>query len=238
MTKTYTPRQPTVSSGIEPKRDPPPAVPPSDLRSEPQPTPRSRPPTHRLTARQLSLYGTLLGGAMITLAVLWAGVVRGVELRVWFPAEGWAADLIVGTGIGIVAALGVYRLLDLIPAMRQIERLLLNTLDMESLTVTYAIWFGLIAGIPEETLFRGAMQPVAGLVVTALVFGTLHAITPAYFIYATAAGILLGTLAEWSGGLWMSIAAHATVDTVMFVLLIARWRRYTPIRQASNADNA
>jgi hypothetical protein len=107
---------------------------------------------------------------------------------------------------------------------------------MESLTVAHAIWFGLIAGIPEETLFRGAMQPVAGLVVTALVFGALHAITPTYFVYATAAGVLLGALAAWSGGLWMSIAAHATIDTVMFVLLIARWRRYTPVRHTATED--
>jgi membrane protease YdiL (CAAX protease family) len=190
-----------------------------------------------MTARRLSLYGTLFGGAMITLAVLWAGVVRGVDLAIWFPAEGWAADLVLGTGIGIVTALGVYRLLDLIPAMRQLERLLLKTLDMETLTVAHAIWFGLIAGIPEETLFRGAMQPGAGLIVTALVFGALHALTPMYFLYATAAGMLLGALAEWSGGLWMPIAAHATLDSVMFVLLIARWRRYTPVRHTSNDSN-
>jgi uncharacterized protein len=62
--------------------------------------------------------------------------------------------------------------------------------------------------VGEETLFRAFLQAaaiqglepalpasaaaVAGVAGTSLVFGALHALTPTYFIYATAAGALLG----------------------------------------------
>jgi uncharacterized protein len=64
-----------------------------------------------------------------------------------------------------------------------------------------------------------------GLLVTSLLFGALHAVTFAYFVYATVAGALLGALALWRDGLWAPIAAHTVIDVIMFALLIRRWRK-------------
>lgn len=69
---------------------------------------------------------------------------------------------------------------------------------------------GLLAlgvGVGEETLFRGFLQSAAiqglagvlpaecatacGLTAASVVFGALHAITPSYFVFATAAGFVL-----------------------------------------------
>ncbi len=216
MTNSCTPGPSEASSAIEASEE--------SVMNIPTPPDHSSP--RRMHPRALSLYGALFGASMIALAALWRDVIRGKDLNGWFPAEGWIVDLLLGAGIGIIFALIAYRLIDLIPAMRRIEHLIVNTLDMEALTVAYILWFGLIAGIPEEILFRGAIQPDAGLVAAAIIFGALHAISRMYFVYATTAGLLLGLLAEWSGGLWMPIAAHVMIDVVMFLLLLTRWRHY------------
>lgn len=75
------------------------------------------------------------------------------------------------------------------------------------------------AGVGEETLFRGFLQSAAvsglagalpgdaavaaGLTAVAVVFGALHALTPSYFLFATAAGFVFvsasGSAAATSG---------------------------------------
>ena len=195
-----------------------------------------RPIRTHVSPRTLGRYGTLFGASMIALAVGWVGAIRDRPVSAWFPADMWAADLILGAVLGLIFALVAYRLIALIPAMRRIEQIILGTLDMRALRVHHILWFGLIAGIPEEILFRGALQPDTGLVVAAIIFGALHAITRMYFIYATVAGMLLGVLAAWSGGLWMPIAAHVVIDVVMFLLLLARWRHYTLPYPAESAQ--
>jgi membrane protease YdiL (CAAX protease family) len=170
-------------------------------------------------------YGTLLGLGMIALAVAWAGALRGQDLGAWFPRAHWLADVALGTLTGTLFALLAWQLLNAVPALRQIERLVIRTLEMRALRYYHAVLFGLLAGIPEEILFRGALQPTLGLLLTSILFGALHAITPAYFVYATAAGAMLGVLADWSGALWMPVTAHAVIDLLMFALLIRRWRR-------------
>jgi len=95
---------------------------------------------------------------------------------------------------------------------------------MPALRPHHAVILGLLAGVPEEILFRGALQPTLGLLVTSLVFGALHAVTFAYFIYAGIAGMFLGALALWRGALWAPIAAHTVIDVIMFALLIYGWQ--------------
>jgi len=179
----------------------------------------------RVTPRRLAVYGVLLGVGMIAAAWVWTGPVRGHDLREWFPARHWAADLALGGLIGAIFAVTAWRLLEIIPSLKRIEALFYLTLDMPALRYPHAVLFGLLAGIPEEILFRGALQPAVGVLIASLVFGALHALNPAYFVYAAGAGLLLGDLEIWRGGLWTPIAAHAVIDAIMFALLIRRWRQ-------------
>lgn len=178
----------------------------------------------RIHPRILIGYGSVFGAAMIVTAWVWAFVLRDSTLAVWFPAARWLADLLLGTGAGAVFALVAIQLESYFPAFKRIERMFLEILDMRALRWHHAVLLGLLAGIPEEILFRGAMQPVLGVFITAMVFGALHAATPAYFVYATIAGTFLGLLVEWRGGLWAAIAAHTTIDVLMFLALIRTWR--------------
>ena len=106
--------------------------------------------------------------------------------------------------------------------MRRLREKLTQMIRFEDIRVWHGLLFGLLAGIPEEILFRGAIQPVTGLIVAAVIFGVLHAITPTYMLYAVIAGFVLGALAAWRGDIWAATAAHFTYDAGLFLLM--GWR--------------
>ncbi len=96
-------------------------------------------------------------------------------------------------------------------------------------------WFefalvSLAAGIGEEILFRGALQPLAiqwtvpwiGVVVVALLFGLAHALTPTYFLAATVIGVYFGWLTLAYDDLIAPIVAHAAYD--FFALVYIQFR--------------
>jgi membrane protease YdiL (CAAX protease family) len=180
--------------------------------------------TTRIKPTILIFYGTLLGAVMIAFA--WVG--RGLtDDTIWFPRAGWLREIGIGFVGGAVFALIAWRLADRFPALREIKILLAQTLDLDALRWYHAPILGLIAGFPEEILFRGAIQPFVGWIAASLVFGVLHAINRTYFIYATVAGLLLGALVIWRGNLWSAVAAHFAVDAIMFALLMVQPRQKT-----------
>lgn len=96
-------------------------------------------------------------------------------------------------------------------------------------------WWGtglisLAAGIGEELLFRGVVQtglsglagPATALVVTALLFGLAHALTPAYFVLTSLAGLYLGGLYLATGNLLVPILVHFLYDWIALSWLLAR----------------
>ncbi len=187
-----------------------------------RPPPVEPPPTR---PSELATYGLLLGAAMIVVAAIWRLVLGNQPVSTWFPTDRWVFYLLLGALAGLVFSIAAWAVFRKVPSFRHIKTLILRTIDMQTLSTRHAVMFGLIAGIPEEILFRGAIQPTIGWLLTALLFGVLHGVTPAYFVYATLASVLLGGLADWSGGLWAPIAAHTTIDISMFLLLMRTWRR-------------
>jgi membrane protease YdiL (CAAX protease family) len=99
-------------------------------------------------------------------------------------------------------------------------------------TFDYVV-IAVLAALGEELLFRGALQPLIGLLTTALLFGLLHATAVAHIVLAGLLGLLLGWLYRWSGSLWSPIAAHLGVDLVTGLLLARKWGSAT--LGASNA---
>lgn len=84
--------------------------------------------------------------------------------------------------------------------------------SIRSLTIFEIVLISCAAGIGEEIFFRGMMQSFIGVWWAAVVFGLLHALTPAYFIIATAVGIWLGLLYQFSDNLLVPMVAHAAYD--------------------------
>jgi hypothetical protein len=78
----------------------------------------------------------------------------------------------------------------------------------------------LLAGVGEELLFRGVIQsissqwttPLAGLIITSLLFGAAHALTKLYFFLATAIGLCFGALVMQYNDLVAPMVAHSLYD--------------------------
>lgn len=98
-------------------------------------------------------------------------------------------------------------------------------------TILAAVGIGLAAGFGEELLFRGVFQyglveqmnaPFSiAILVTAVVFGLLHAVTPLYAALAGLASVYFGSLYAAYGNLAIPIVAHAVYD--MGALVYAHW---------------
>ncbi|MCA9240422.1 MAG: CPBP family intramembrane metalloprotease [Planctomycetales bacterium] len=95
----------------------------------------------------------------------------------------------------------------------------------------------LAAGLGEEVLFRGALQPLlgswlgawGGVVGAAALFGFAHPISREYMALAMLIGLYLGGLTLLTGNLVPAIVAHAAYDFVALCWL----RNRMPEAQAS-----
>jgi membrane protease YdiL (CAAX protease family) len=91
-----------------------------------------------------------------------------------------------------------------------------------------------IAGLSEELLFRGIIQPwlesswgmTAGLVGSNIIFGLAHAVTPLYAVLATFVGIYLSLSLDYGGdrNLLVPIIIHGLYDFLAFVALMRAYR--------------
>ena len=78
-----------------------------------------------------------------------------------------------------------------------------------------AIVIGAAAGLGEEWLFRGILQPLVGLIASSVVFGVAHVggrRMLAFGAWATGMGLVMGGLAIATGGLIAPIVAHGLYD--------------------------
>ena len=85
-----------------------------------------------------------------------------------------------------------------------------------------------LAGVGEEALFRGVLQPwldgrlpaSVALLVTSLIFGAAHWLTSTYALLASLVGLYLGWLVLASGNLFVPIVTHALYDLVALTVLV------------------
>lgn len=182
---------------------------------------------------QLIKIGLAAGVIMMSLAIVWITFYHEQSwLQTWYPWREAIQEISLGAAIGGLAMLLAWRLTELVPAFRLLREKLIAMLDFNQVTPWHALAFGLMAGIPEEMLFRGAIQPELGLLLTALLFGVLHAMSATYFLYATAAGFGLGLLAMWRDNLWAATTAHLIYDAGLFLLMRWHVQRNTTIIEA------
>lgn len=91
-----------------------------------------------------------------------------------------------------------------------------------------------IAGLSEELLFRGLIQPwmesswgmTAGLIGSNVIFGLAHAVTPLYAVLAALVGIYLGLSMDYVGdrNLLLPIVIHGLYDFLAFIALLRAYR--------------
>ncbi len=121
-------------------------------------------------------------------------------------------------------------------AIDSIKKLLLAVLGpgLHRYHWTDLLILSIIAGVSEEILFRGVIQPwielsygiTAGLIASNLIFGLVHAVTPLYALLATLVGMYLGLSLDYGGdrNVLTPIIIHTLYDFFAFVALMRIYR--------------
>ncbi len=165
-------------------------------------------------ARPLGLE-LLVATSLLCIAVLW-DVWRPVGLQRLLEWSPWSLPL------GILAAIPPLLIIVLLelPASRRCSW---GRQAHESLTAVLVPWLrhvhwreilalACLAGLSEEVFFRGVLQQELGLILTAFIFGALHAINIPYMLWAALVGLYLGWLTLLAHNLWLPIVVHTVVD--------------------------
>jgi membrane protease YdiL (CAAX protease family) len=120
--------------------------------------------------------------------------------------------------------------------LQEIQRFLVEKLGpfLAALGVGQLAYLALLAGVTEETLFRGFLQPwmeshwgwAAGLIGSNLLFALAHAISPLYALLAGAVGVYLGLVLDFGGerNLLTPLLVHALYDFLAFLAVAQAYR--------------
>lgn len=145
-------------------------------------------------------------------------------------------------GVAIIATLplfGVFLVLQQvrIESVTAIRNMLLQTLgaNLHAHHWTDLFILAAIAGVSEELLFRGVIQPwlegaygmMPGLIASNVLFGLVHAVTPLYALLAGLVGVYLGMALDYGGerNLLIPIVIHGLYDFMAFVALLRAYRQ-------------
>jgi len=170
----------------------------------------------RITTLAFVVYGPLTVGA---LAWAWFG---GDRLAWTLDAPGLSAPyserLAVSLGLGLLLALVVVGMTPVLVERTKWARALHAELEeiISPLSSAEITWLALASGFAEELFFRGAMQPMLGLMITSVIFGAVHVgprpVFLAWTTWAFAMGLLLGLIFELTGVLWGPVLAHVWIN--------------------------
>ena len=179
-----------------------------------------------MTGRQL--LAVAIGGEslLVVVALTWIWL-RAIPVQV--TGGPWPRDAALGVAAAGVLAVINWALLCRVPAVagvRAIRRLCWGTLRplFAAVSVRDVVVISVAAGVGEELLFRGTLQPEVGLVAASVIFGLLHMGgrgTLVFGCWVMAMGAALGWLAVWTGGLLAPVVAHAVYDAAAIAYL--RW---------------
>jgi membrane protease YdiL (CAAX protease family) len=160
-------------------------------------------------------WAVVVYGGLLAAAILWV-FLRG-DAGLFWPREAHLPaffGLPLGLALATVVVLFTRWSIKTFPLMHDLGRdfrALLGPMRQRDIIIVSAC-----SSIGEEALFRGAMQPSFGLVITSLIFGLLHFGPIGRFsvwtLSATAMGFALGAIYWLTGDLAGVIAAHFAVN--------------------------
>ncbi len=133
-------------------------------------------------------------------------------------------SLLIGVAIACGSVTSGILLFRLVPVLRKLSDELAPLL-VDGARGRDLVLVSVASGVGEEVFFRGALQPVLGIVLASLLFGVLH-VGPdrrylIWTLWAVGAGFLFGYLYIWTGGLLAPITAHVLHNAATLLL----WKR-------------
>lgn len=184
--------------------------------------------------------GVFEGGMLIiAFALGWLVNVHPTAELDWTWQAAWMG--VVATGPLLLFLLAGF--LSRSGGLRQIREFLIEVLGpmLHGCRLIDILFLALLAGVCEEVLFRGlvyqwanAINPTFAIILTNVLFGLAHAITPMYAWLAGIMGLYLTALMTLTSepNLLIPIVAHTLYDFIAF--LVVRWdfrRRLAIARQ-------
>ncbi len=184
--------------------------------------------------------GRLVGGALVGFAVM-AAFSLPIAERNGAPLADLIRFDLISVAVGFAATAPLALLLILI--MKSDLPLLRNFRDRQIRLFAernFDLSFGQVlimsagAGIAEEMLFRGALQPlfqgwlggIGGLVAASFLFGLAHAANIGYFLVSSVVGLWLGWLFMMTGNLLTPMIAHGVYDVLALQVTATAVRAY------------
>lgn len=158
-------------------------------------------------------------GVQAGLAVLALGAARVLDLAL---PVGRPGDVLAGLAAAAALALANWWVIRHAPAVwpvtsvRHVYRVLIVPL-FARIGARAAVIVGLAAGVGEELLFRGVLQPLVGLPLASLLFGAAHVAgreMVGFGVWAACMGAVLGALMAGTGGLLAPVVAHGVYDAL------------------------
>jgi membrane protease YdiL (CAAX protease family) len=129
---------------------------------------------------------------------------------------------------------------DWFPSFRELKGVIMGLLGPSSWSL--AIYLALVSSLGEEVLFRGAIQPFAGLVLTSVFFGLMHlgrdGRISSWSVWAMGAGLLLGWTYEETQSLWPPIVGHFIVNCVSIFNLRRNYRAAALTMKTAALENS
>ncbi len=156
------------------------------------------------------------------------------------PQEPMALSQILGLGVlgAAVLLIANYLFEEQFPSYKVFRHILMQMIG--SATVPVALYLAFISALGEELLFRAALQPVLGLVGTALLFGLLHlgpqGVVSIWTLWAIISGLMMGWIFDATGNLWPALICHFLVNAVSMLTLRVQYRRFLEAHAKQQAN--
>ncbi|MDW7675591.1 MAG: type II CAAX endopeptidase family protein [Bacillota bacterium] len=123
--------------------------------------------------------------------------------------------LIQGLTLGIVIYLVIFSCYKAIESFRIWSRKVVMPM-LKSFDPQLLLAMGVLAGVSEELLFRGALQPIIGIIAASLLFGLVHYYGKKelllYGVIATLMGLIMGAAYIYTGEIVVAILAHSSYN--------------------------
>ncbi len=136
----------------------------------------------------------------------------------------WFSQVCVGSLYGILIALIGWKIIAL-PILESTKTFFANLISPLRLSPPEIVFISFCAGVGEEILFRGAIQPFFGILLTAVIFVAIHGyLNPSnwrisiYGVFMTIAIVGIGFMTDYFG-LLSSIIAHMMIDIILLYKL-------------------
>lgn len=159
-----------------------------------------------------------LGEGIMLIVAIAAAHGAGIPLRSGDPRGSLAWGVLAAAMLGGVNLLLLRWAGNTWPggALRHVCRVIVRPL-FEHVRAWHIIVISLLAGLGEELLFRGVLQPMVGLLGASVIFGAVHVGGRGflgYGVWAACIGACLGILMNVTGGLLAPVVAHALYDAL------------------------